>query len=114
MPKVGLIACLLLILTSWIIFMHLAHVNGFKIGMLSVNNYYFYQDVFSKPWTKLHDIAFGTLLAHFYMDLLKYRALSQVQRKQQYPMVDFLCKSKFLGSLMLYSFLLLFLGNMTF
>ena len=56
--------------------MHLANVNGFKIGMLSVKNYYFFQDVFSKPWTKLHNIGFGTILANFYIDVLKYRALS--------------------------------------
>lgn len=41
-PKLGLIVSIILVLVNGIILMHLAEVNGFKIGMLSVKNYYFF------------------------------------------------------------------------
>jgi hypothetical protein len=52
-PILGLFLSLIMILDNIMINMIFTERNGFKIGMLSAHNYYFAQDIITKPWTKL-------------------------------------------------------------
>ena len=62
-PALGLFLSIVMILDNIMVNMLLTERNGFKIGMLSSYNYYFAQDIITKPWTKLQNIGQAIILA---------------------------------------------------
>lgn len=114
MPNFGFLVCVLMICLNAQILIALTEINGFKIGMMSTNNFWFFNDVFAKPWTKLHDIGFGTQLAYFYLQILKFRSLPKVARELQFPKITSIHQSKFFGPFLLSSAGLILTANLFF
>ena len=64
-----------MIFTNVWINMYYTSVYDLKIGMITVHNYFLLSSILAKPWTKLANVAYGMLLAGFYMQILKYRKI---------------------------------------
>lgn len=56
--------------------------NGFRVGGISLENYWVVDVFFSKPWTKLFAVAFGLTLCKFYHSILDYRQASNEERSE--------------------------------
>jgi hypothetical protein len=62
-PLLGLFMSLVMIADNILVNMILTKQNDFKIGMLSTSNYYFPQDIVTKPWTKIQNVGQAMILA---------------------------------------------------
>jgi peptidoglycan/LPS O-acetylase OafA/YrhL len=62
-PGLSLFLSLIMIADNIMVNMILTDKNGFKIGMVSSYNYYFPQDIITKPWTKLQNVGQAIILA---------------------------------------------------
>jgi hypothetical protein len=80
-PVLGLFMSLGMIADNILVNMILTQQNGFKIGFLSTGNYYFPQDIVTKPWTKLQNVGQAMILAQIYVYILNYRKCSDEVEK---------------------------------
>jgi hypothetical protein len=74
-PGLGLFLSMIMILDNIMVNMILTERNGFTIGFLSSTNYYWPQDIITKPWTKFQNIGQAIILAQIYMHILSYRKI---------------------------------------
>ena len=55
------------------ILMMLCDAYNMKAGVLSIEDYYIYTIIISKPYCKFQTHSVGVLFAFIYLDILKYR-----------------------------------------
>mmetsp|Transcript_2676 Transcript_2676/g.4502 ORF Transcript_2676/g.4502 Transcript_2676/m.4502 type:complete len:478 (-) Transcript_2676:445-1878(-) len=105
----------LLIVANMLLNMHYTFKYDLKIGFVHVNNYYLMEGIIAKPWTKLSNVGHGFIMAHLYIQILKYRGLESDQQKQrQFPTIHKFHKSRLWGVGLIWVALAIVLGNLTY
>lgn len=109
LPWIGSLILSILIFGSMLMIYNQAFRGKFTIGIFSESNYYFLNDILTKPWTHLHNISLGIFLAKFYRMVIDYRSLSAESRSEKYPILHrFYSKSIYSYSLILISSSMIF------
>lgn len=70
-----------MIISNILINIHYSFLYNLRIGLISTYNYFLFQSIISKPWTKLANVAFAIILADIYMQILKYRSIQGSSKK---------------------------------
>ena len=95
---VGCLLCVALIVAGSAINFWLANRYNLTIGLIDTNNFFLFQSIISKPWTKFGNIGIGGILACFYYRLLKYREQKTDQdKKANHYVIHTFVKSGALG-----------------
>ena len=90
--KWGYVVSFALIVLSWIINYFLTVNNDLKIATMDARNHIWLKVMISKPYTRLTNIALGTILAVLYMDIRSYR-----RDPKSHPTWNYMHKNSWVG-----------------
>lgn len=77
-----LVLCCLMIILSSCYLAYTFYTYKLTVGTLSFEDYYIYAYIFMKPYGQSHGSAFGMLLGWLYLNVLKYRSVSDAEKPQ--------------------------------
>ncbi len=71
-----------------------------KAGPLAIENYYLFSYMMYKPYSRVAQVCLGVQCGILYHSILLYRQLDEEDRRVQYPKIDYLHRSHFIGYLL--------------
>ena len=75
----AILCCLMIILSSCYLG-YTFYTYHLTVGTLSFEDYFLYGYIFMKPYGQTHGAAFGMLMGWLYLNILKYRAVTDAEK----------------------------------